>query len=209
MRATLWVTLCAAVIATAGCQPGQNGGGLGPTGSTSAPPTLKSLRPYQVGAANLERGTCNIDANTIWNDTARGRYRIEAVAVGETCVDAKVSIAIRAPSKRVIMRQNFDAAEIKDFAGVVSPTKMRSALIAWMTNDGRSGNTSRSLPSWVEAQYSRLVLDPSVTREQYVAVRDAGRPMLCFADTLTTKRCVVLSADGGSLERIGHIDMTR
>lgn len=201
------VAALAAAFALSGCQPGDNSPTL--AAPAEAPPTLSSLRPYEVGNTSIDDGTCNVEARTIWQDAELGRYHLEARSVGVACSGAKISLAIRAPNNAVIMRSNFAAASIDGFDRAQDPERMRSALIRWMTNDGRSGQTTAFLPDWIEAQFSRLVLDERVTEESYRALRAAARPMLCFADSLTTKRCVSLSTDGMKLERVGQIDLTR
>lgn len=194
----------AATAALAACQQTAAGGGYGP--QANATPELGPFTEYQVGSVN-ERGDCNIDVWALWRDTDIGRYRVEARSRGESCDDVEISVAIRAPSRAVIMRLTFEGAQVAGFSDVVETRWMRSALINWITDGGRSNRDTNVLPPVDQLSRSRLTLARTMTPEAYEALREARRPLICFTNTLETKRCFALSEDGGRMTPIGDVSI--
>jgi hypothetical protein len=204
LKNTFWLLLSGyALFSLAACQT-TGGGNLFEQKPEDA--IIGAHKPYQAGSAT-HKGACNIDADTIWQDTDRGRYRIEAQAVGESCETAKLTMTVRTPTKRVILRKNFEAKEINGFEMISDPRLMRRALINWMTNNGRTARTTGDLPEWIEAQYSRLTLVETVERDSYIRLRKQKRPLLCFTDSNVSKLCLVLSSDGNKFFKIGTLQL--
>lgn len=170
-------------------------------------PHIGADKPYRAGGAVIGDVGCEVRVDAIWRDVFDGRYRLEARSRGETCAEAELSLAIRAPSQRVIMRVEFLAADLAGFERAVDPRRMRGALIDWMTNFGALNRVTSDLPSWVEAQFSRLKLPEEMTREEYQRLLDESLPMYCYTNSLTTMNCVALETDGRNFTRIGDVTL--
>lgn len=164
-------------------------------------------KPYHAGAARIGDDGCEVRVDTIWRDIGDGRYRLEARSDGDSCQTAELSLAIRAPSQRVIMRETFLAEELAGFDRATDPRRMRGALIDWVTNQGALDRNTADLPSWIEAQFSRLSLPDDITREEYQRLLDEALPMFCYTDSLTTMNCVALETDGRNLTQIGTVTL--
>lgn len=170
-------------------------------------PHIGADKPYHAGSATIGSDGCDVRVDTIWTDAFDGRYRLEARSIGESCASAELTLAIRAPSQRVIMRETFEAETVAGFARATDPRRMRGAIIDWITNRGNLDRNTTDLPSWVEAQFSRLTLNDEMTREEYQRLLDEALPMYCYDNSPTTMNCVALETDGRNLTQIGTVSL--
>lgn len=197
-----FIAAMGAMVLLAGCQAENIELGVAP----DAPPVVGPYRPYKVAETKVKAGTCEVKISTIWQDTPDGRYRLEGRSKGDTCEEATISIAVRSPRNRVITRQSFAAEEIYGFDRVVTGEDMRRSLIHWVTNGGRSDRTTADLPAWGDARSRGVIIDDGLNEETYAALRGGARPMLCFADTTASQRCLALSANGRRLLQVAEVD---
>ena len=75
---------------------------------------------------------------------------------------------------------------------------MSKALARWLL-EARRQPTSEDLPAWKAAdtrpggdQEFPFTVQEGMTRAEYLAVRDANRPMICYVQGIETVACVVL-----------------
>lgn len=222
---SLFVSLAAAAVLT-GCVAREAGLEEQPL-ARQAPPTAAAeeaetaqTAPARSSGGGLERGDptyqpvsaaerrgwdprfrkgCEIIIRTVWTETRRGRYIIEAESKTESCEDVELSIAIRAPDQRVVYRANLDAEDVYGFADVTRPTEMRGALIDWATNYGSLTRRSGRLPYWprgaarpnVGVEYP-FIVDESWSRVAYIEARKADEPVFCHVSTFDSMTCVLL-----------------
>ncbi|MCI4663658.1 MAG: hypothetical protein MRY74_02950 [Neomegalonema sp.] len=159
----------------------------------------KSLSERKGWDPRFRKG-CELLIRTVWAETRRGRYIIEAQSKTESCVDIELSIAIRAPNQRVIYRSNYKAAEVYGFTKIKRPTDIRGALIDWATNYGSLNKRSDRLPYWprgartptVRGKYP-FTADKTWDRPSYLELRRAKLPVYCHVHDLDSMNCVILN----------------
>lgn len=146
------------------------------------------------------RQGCEMIMRTVWAETDQGRYIIEAESKSVECEGADLSLAIRAPNRRVVYRANLKSNEVYGFADVTNPLDMRGALIDWATNYGQLTKGSNRLPYWprgaatptVAGAYP-LILDPVWNRLSYLEVRRLDVPVYCHIVDFESLNCMVLN----------------
>ncbi len=145
------------------------------------------------------RNGCEMIIRTVWAETNAGRYIIEAESKSAECEGAELSLAIRAPNRRVVYRANLKADEVYGFTEVRAPLEMRGALIDWATNYGSLTRRSGRLPYWprgaiqptVAGAYP-FIVDEVWERVTYLEVREANLPVYCHVLDLESMNCLVL-----------------
>lgn len=148
---------------------------------------------------NAFRKGCEMIIRTVWAETERGRYVIEAESKSESCENAALSLAIRAPNRVVVYRANLEADEVYGFTDIETPLEMRGALIDWATNYGSLTRRSGRLPYWprgavqpVVAGAYPMIVDEAWDRVTYLQVRAANVPVYCHILDLESMACMVL-----------------
>ncbi len=156
----------------------------------------------QKGPAN-NGAACNASAETTWPEgiTATGN-------VSGACQSADVSLTLTNPDSETIWQETYRSDQLFDFNWATNAVEMQASLDLWL-GDYADARSAGSLPEWRVGEATPVgsefpfYVDEGVTREAYVAAREADRPMVCYIQGMESARCLIIAPGGASVETLG------
>jgi hypothetical protein len=161
---------------------------------------------FPVAAANA---ACNTQATHEWVIDTQRKLSVEAIAEAPRCPKAVVLLVIRNEKGDPLWIEASKAKDVFTFAEAKpnGPLTMTAALQKWIAKDARLLQAD-ILPAWKkvadapEKAKNPFYVDEGLSRADYLAMREAKLPMLCFVAGMESQTCLVLTKDG-SLQKIG------
>jgi hypothetical protein len=150
---------------------------------------------------------CAARASQTWSAADQPELTVEAVADGPTCAQAVVTIAVRDGDGAVAWTQAFIAADNFVLREGSTPKTMQAALRRWLDPGQLKLGSTAELPEWAEdapAPGGEFPFSPSeifASREDYEALREADRPLLCLVSGNESALCLVYLV--GRLDEVG------
>lgn len=163
---------------------------------------------FSAAAANA---ACNMQATHEWVVDAKQKLSVEAISAAPRCPKAVVLLVIRNEKGDALWIEASKARDVFTFAQAKpnGPLTMASALNKWIAKDARLLKTD-FLPEWKmvddapEKAANPFYVDEGLSRSDYLAIREAKLPMLCFVAGMESETCLVLTKDG-TLQKIGSL----
>ncbi len=140
---------------------------------------------------------CRLSAVGPWSSAGEG-YTVQATTDGADCATADLTLALVSPSGRALKEWQWSATvAVRRFYGVPGPSEMRRELEAWISPGEGQPEASNALPAWPEgaARPGRFEPAEGLTREAWVSLQAAARPLFCFDEAPGYQTCVALEAD--------------
>ncbi len=151
---------------------------------------------------------CNIEFYSYWNVRANPdgpfdgnapfqSFRLEAFSNGPSCRKALVVFVIRNLERQILHTQAYQAAQLATFGVVRTRDDMNLALADW-TGPGKRENDHDLLTDWPIgankpiAREFGLIIDPSITRAHYLAIKANRTPYVCYVQGMESMKCLVL-----------------
>lgn len=165
--------------------------------------------PFQTTEATAQKGpqaetsACTTMVQTDWPEDFTAVARSDG-----GCSPATLSLTISNANGDIVWEDTGPSDQFFGFEEASDTNTMREALGLWI-GDYASITTTGTLPDWtVREDYPApsefpFYIDDGVTRERYMAVRDADRLMICFVQGRESMRCLSPTADGLDLETVG------
>lgn len=163
-----------------------------------------STFPSLAEAAPTPR--CSVFASAPWVRGPTPRLRLEAFSDGPTCAKAVAVLAVRDSTGKVLFSDTY----VTEFLAITSDARtmpqMLAALGNWV-NSGRTRFDNSTLPNWLAGadkpvdQEFPFTPDENITRADYLAIKTARAPVLCFVQGMESLNCLVYR--NGGLEPFG------
>ncbi len=138
--------------------------------------------------------------------TRATRLRVEAFSNGPTCAKAVVVYVIRDASATVLFHEAYQSEFVATTAEARTPAQMRAALTEW-TSTGTARQFHASLPNWLAGASAPVqtefpfMPDEGITRQDYLAIKAARTPALCYVQGMESLNCVIYR--NGKVEPFG------
>ncbi len=168
--------------------------------------TLAAVTFATLGSA-AEAADCSGQARAPWTSAGKG-YAVAATARGRTCARAAVSLAIVGPHGKTLHRYSAPAGQNFEFHDVRTKAAMSKAL-ARLVAGGSNWKTSADLPDWTDKDSQPgggrefpFYVEDGMSRDAYLAIRKANRPLFCYVQGMESTACVVLRANG-AVQKVG------
>lgn len=165
------------------------------------------FRLFAVVAALVEMTSsaafadCDARSRAVWSDSRAGIVA-EAMAQGQTCANAVVTLVLRDSSGKPLWVDSRIGAQVMIFAGVNDRGEMMRALSDWIDQRRSSLARSDKLPNWPQGANAPqsgefpFYPDGDVDREMYMKIRGQHLPLFCYVQGMESLACVALTADG-------------
>lgn len=146
---------------------------------------------------------CGAVAQSTWLDV----FLVSASANGP-CAQADIVLTLANPAGTIVWQETYRSDQLFGLSSASNPTELETELMLWVTQyvDGRPSGT---LPDWLAGQGEPVALefpfyvDEGVSRDAYVELRTADRPMVCYVQGMESARCLVVTPDGKGVESPG------
>jgi len=155
---------------------------------------------------------CPATAETVWVSANGADYKAQASTTGATCAGATATLTIRGPENQELHTFSAPTRAILPLMNAADQTAMQAALTTWITQTSQSMRTTAGLPNWIAASLqpeisaTRFYPEEGLTREQYLALRTAALPQMCYSQGREQWACVVL--ENGAVRKIGLNTLT-
>lgn len=170
---------------------------------------LVSALSQTTGAA-AQKGP-NVSANdcagVVVATTWPANFTARAESVGP-CGRATLILSVSNLSGQIVWDDTGPSDQYFGFDDVTDVDLMYEALNLWI-GDYASVSTTGTLPDWVAGEEYPLssefpfYVDEGVTRDDYLQVRAADHPMICYVQGRESMRCLHPAANGYVLETVG------
>lgn len=175
---------------------------LAACGQQSAEKAEEAPAAEQAAANN-----CPATAETVWVSANGADYKAQASTTGATCAAATATLTIRGPENQELHAFSAPTRAILPLMNATDQTAMQAALTTWITQTSQSMRTTSGLPNWIAASLqpeitgTRFYPEEGLTREQYLAIRTAALPQMCYSQGREQWACVIL--ENGAVRKIG------
>ena len=148
--------------------------------------------PAQTAAAE----GCSITVSTPWRPLSGVEFNTTATTTGATCASAEATITISYGANQELYRETYPTAQVMLLAPAHDEAAMRAALADWLSQDHNQMNRTSTLPDWPAgadaptASEFPFYVEEGVTRDQYVAWRNADVPMFCYVQGMESLACL-------------------
>jgi hypothetical protein len=156
----------------------------------------------QKGPTN-NSASCDASAQAVWPEGV-----IASGSVSGPCQAADMSLTLTNASGDVIWHDTFRSNRVFEFNSATNAVEMQATLELWL-GDYADMRTAGTLPEWLPGWDTPVgsefpfYVDLGVTRDAYIAAREADRPMVCYAQGLESARCLIIAPGGTSVETLG------
>jgi hypothetical protein len=162
---------------------------------------LAALALIPMAQAQPSAPRCNVFVSTLWANGPTPKLKVEAISDGPSCAKAVITFVVRDNTGKVLHNQSFISEFVATTSEARTPTQMRAALRNWIGIQGGLV-TNASLPNWLagatapEGREFGFTPDESITRADYLTIRNGRAPILCYVQGIESLNCLVWRNNG-------------
>ena len=173
--------------------------------------SLAACLPRGLNLTEVDAPTLNCDARAeaSWAPDAGRTYNVQASAMGPTCAQDVVTLAVRGPDGSPVLAWAGRAADLFGLSDAPDASAMKAALAAWIDQGSNNFTTTSALPPWPEgseapaSENSEFPFHPEswFDRTGWEHMRTENAPLFAFPQGRESLAVFLLR--DGQLEPIG------